>query len=77
MFTHLKQKCKFHPCKNPVCPYQHDEGQRAVFEDKKWEKEGHVSERKFVVGEHEEEEVILPGAGKVEEEAIQTGPVAT
>ncbi|KAI9892975.1 MAG: hypothetical protein M1814_000859 [Vezdaea aestivalis] len=64
-FTHLQTKCRFKPCKNANCPYKHDEGQRGTFTDKVWVadevKGGHVSERKFV-DEEKEEELIIPGS---------------
>lgn len=75
-FTHLKTMCKFIPCMNPKCPYKHAEGQRKrTFSDMQWragqgEKE-HVSERKFVVGEGDEE-LIVPG----EERSSSAAPVA-
>lgn len=66
-FTHVKTKCKFNPCLNVSCIYKHDEGQkRGAFDDKVWvaigsEEKEHVSERKFVVAdEDEEEELIVP-----------------
>lgn len=67
-FTHLQTACKFNPCLNPTCPYKHAEGQRGSFGDKVWSADGqeksHVSERKFVADENEEEEeLIKPGAG--------------
>ncbi|KAH7376144.1 nuclear polyadenylated RNA-binding protein Nab2 [Plectosphaerella cucumerina] len=59
-FYHTKIKCRFNPCKNPHCIYQHDAGQQGVFKDKVWTAEDgeHVSERKFV-DEGAQEEVIL------------------
>lgn len=63
-FTHSKVMCKFNPCLNAICPYKHEEGQkRGKFEDKVWIANGakeHVSERKFV-DENGEEELIKPG----------------
>ncbi|KAI6785846.1 Nuclear polyadenylated RNA-binding protein-like protein [Emericellopsis cladophorae] len=49
-FTHVKTKCKFNPCKNPKCPFQHDEGQQGGFKDMVWTPGGDkdVSDRKFV-----------------------------
>lgn len=50
-FTHVKTKCKFNPCKNARCPFQHDEGQQGGFKDKVWTPGGdgeHVSQRAFV-----------------------------
>lgn len=73
-FWHNTVMCKFNPCTNFRCPYKHVEGQKKTFKDKVWvapkngegagegeKKEGqHVSERKFVDDEAEEE-LILPG----------------
>lgn len=82
-FTHLTQKCKFNPCKNPKCPYQHDEGQNKGFAGFQWTKDSanqeqesgaeHVSDRKFVV--EGEEELIKPENEGVEEDSVggQTG----
>lgn len=65
-FTHLQTPCKYNPCKNVRCPYKHTEGQRGSYVDKVWtpdtvKKEGkeHVSERKFVE-EDGEEELVKP-----------------
>ncbi|KAH8676846.1 nuclear polyadenylated RNA-binding protein-like protein Nab2 [Tricladium varicosporioides] len=62
-FTHSKVMCKFNPCLNAACPYKHEEGQkRGKFQDKVWvagESKEHVSERKFV-DENGEEELIKP-----------------
>ncbi|KAB2575478.1 putative protoporphyrinogen oxidase protein [Lasiodiplodia theobromae] len=66
-FTHLETKCKFNPCKNPHCPYKHEEGQRAANGSGK----EHVSERKFV-DENLEEELILPGKSEEMGEAQET-----
>ncbi|KAI9835290.1 MAG: hypothetical protein M1819_002434 [Sarea resinae] len=71
-FTHVKTMCKYNPCLNPVCPFKHAEGQkRGAFGDKVWTADGekeepkeHVSERKFVTEEGEEEELIVPGASQ-------------
>ena len=67
-FTHIKTMCKFNPCLNAACPFKHEDGQkRGAFHDKVWKAEGaseggHVSERKFVVGDvGGEEELIIPG----------------
>lgn len=63
-FTHLTTPCRFNPCLNPKCPYKHEEGQNKTFEDYQWtpdskpkESDGkeHVSERKFVDNDMEEE----------------------
>lgn len=63
-FAHSKVACKFNPCLNPNCMFKHEEGQkRGKFEDKVWVAPGereHVSERKFVDG-NAEEELIIPG----------------
>ena len=67
-FTHVKTLCRFNPCLNPNCPYKHAEGQkRGKFDDKVWvAEEGkeneHLSERKFIVDDGAEEELIVPGA---------------
>lgn len=71
-FAHSKVMCKFNPCKNAYCPFKHADGQkRGSFEDKVWtpndEKKEHVSERKFV-DEDGEEELILPGRSSQEVE---------
>lgn len=73
-FTHVKTQCKFNPCLNAHCPYKHAEGQkRGSFEDKVWtqgeEKRDHVSERKFVQ-EDGEEELIIPGSGTKETQIV-------
>ncbi|APA05564.1 hypothetical protein SS1G_10040 [Sclerotinia sclerotiorum 1980 UF-70] len=63
-FTHVKTMCKFNPCLNPTCPFKHEPGQkRGKFDDKVWVADGtkeHVSERKFV-DEDGNEELIVPG----------------
>ncbi|KAM5356251.1 hypothetical protein ACJ41O_002897 [Fusarium nematophilum] len=59
-FTHVKTKCRFNPCLNPHCAFAHDEGQQGGFKDKVWTAGGteeHVSERKFV-DEQADEELI-------------------
>lgn len=73
-FTHLQTHCKFNPCLNPKCPYKHTAGQRGSYADKVWTAEGeqdleknHVSERKFVADEDEEEELIKPEAAAGQE----------
>ncbi|TVY20560.1 Nuclear polyadenylated RNA-binding protein NAB2 [Lachnellula arida] len=62
-FTHSKVVCKFNPCLVATCVYKHEEGQkRGKFEDKVWVANGvkeHVSERKFI-DENGEEELIKP-----------------
>lgn len=62
-FTHVRIMCKFNPCLNPECPYKHAEGQkRGKYGDKVWtaeqEKE-HVSERKFIDDNMDEEELVV------------------
>ena len=60
--------CKFNPCTNFHCPYKHVEGQKKTFKNKEWvapksgegEKQDHVSERRFV-DDDAEEELIIPG----------------
>lgn len=70
-FAHSKIECRYNPCLNPACPFKHIAGQkRGAFEDKVWVassdlKEEHVSDRKFVVDEDVEEELILPGQSSV------------
>jgi hypothetical protein len=66
-FWHNSVMCKFNPCNNFHCPYKHAEGQKKTFKDKVWvapgkngEEKEHVSERKFV-DENAEEELIIPG----------------
>ena len=78
-FFHSPVGCKFRPCLNPLCPYKHEEGQKqGKFQDKVWinpeadqvgegETSHHVSERKFVDDEGEEE-LILPGKGNKADE---------
>ncbi|OAR03142.1 hypothetical protein LLEC1_05583 [Akanthomyces lecanii] len=59
-FTHVKIKCKFNPCLNPQCAFSHEEGQQGGFKDKVWTAGGeHVSDRKFVEGE-DQEELVKP-----------------
>lgn len=71
-FWHNSIMCKFNPCTNVRCPYKHVEGQKKVFKDKVWvaskdgeEKNQHVSERKFI-DEDAEEELIIPGKSESE-----------
>lgn len=77
-FTHLQTACKFNPCKNVRCPYKHAEGQRGSYSDKVWtadsgkkEEKDHVSERKFVEDDGEEELV------KPEDVAAQAAELIT
>ena len=65
-FTHETPPCKFNPCLNPNCIFTHTEGQQqGAFDHKVWTADGkkkeHVSERKFVENEGEDEELIIPG----------------
>ncbi|KAL4895424.1 hypothetical protein BDV59DRAFT_173887 [Aspergillus ambiguus] len=77
-FTHIQTACKFNPCLNRTCPYKHAEGQRGAFSDKVWTADGtekpHVSERKFV-SEEGEEELIKPGAAA--DDSTQNQEIAT
>lgn len=64
-FTHLQTPCRFNPCKNPTCPYKHEEGQQQVqmrtFADMTWtpdKAKEHVSERKFVSEDGQEELIV-------------------
>ncbi|ORY07292.1 hypothetical protein BCR34DRAFT_570794 [Clohesyomyces aquaticus] len=66
-FFHSQVMCKFNPCTNKYCTFKHVEGQKQLVKDKVWvapknEEDGkeHVSERKFVADDAEEE-LILPG----------------
>ncbi|KAF2000610.1 hypothetical protein P154DRAFT_199115 [Amniculicola lignicola CBS 123094] len=65
-FWHNSVMCKYNPCTNVRCPYKHAEGQKKPVKDRVWiankgeEKKEHVSERKFV-NEDAEEELIIPG----------------
>jgi nuclear polyadenylated RNA-binding protein NAB2 len=77
-FTHLQTLCKFTPCKNVRCPYKHAEGQRGSYGDKVWTADGgkkeenhHVSERKFVEDDGEEELI------KAEDVAAQAAELIT
>lgn len=66
-FTHLQTMCKYNPCLNRSCPYKHEEGQkRGKFGDMVWtadqgKSEAHVSERKFVTDDGEEELIVPHG----------------
>ncbi|CAJ2500958.1 Uu.00g038110.m01.CDS01 [Anthostomella pinea] len=69
-FTHLQTMCKFNPCTNRFCPFKHAEGQRGTFQDKVWTADGskgHVSERRFV-DQNGQEETIVPGAESAHQE---------
>ena len=78
-FWHNSVPCKFNPCTNKFCPFKHTEGQKKQFKDKVWiankdigeEKKDHVSERKFV-DENAEEELIIPGQPSQDETQIMT-----
>jgi len=76
-FTHLEVMCKFNPCKNPRCPYKHEEGQHQdAFAAAQWTAESakakeHVSERKFVENEGDEE-LIKPVAAESGQEVDDT-----
>jgi hypothetical protein len=81
-FWHTSVMCKYNPCTNARCPYKHVEGQKQPIRDRVWvapkkgeeEKKDHVSERKFV-DDDAEEELILPGKSneqKNEEVEIMT-----
>lgn len=77
-FTHLTTKCKFASCKNPRCPYKHEEGQRGTFADNVWKSESvkkeenaHVSERKFVE-EGAEEELVKPDSAMAQAAEVIT-----
>jgi hypothetical protein len=67
-FWHNTVMCKFTPCTNYHCPFKHVEGQKRTTINKTWtaakngeeDKKEHVSERKFV-DEDREEELIIPG----------------
>ncbi|KAF7545022.1 hypothetical protein G7046_g9655 [Stylonectria norvegica] len=72
-FTHVRTKCKFNPCLNPKCAFAHEVGQQGGFKDKVWTAEGtdeHVSDRKFVDDEANEELI------KPEDEGIKQEQVA-
>jgi len=80
-FWHNPTMCKYDPCTNAACPYKHAEGQkRGRFADKVWqagsEKKAHVSERKFVE-EDGEEELILPGSGDSQADGMPAGEAQT
>ncbi|KAK7565517.1 hypothetical protein IWX92DRAFT_126718 [Phyllosticta citricarpa] len=66
-FTHVETKCKFTPCLNPHCFFKHDPEQRATNGSGK----EHVSERKFV-DENQEEELILPAKSQESKEVPKT-----
>ncbi|KAF1810796.1 hypothetical protein P152DRAFT_460086 [Eremomyces bilateralis CBS 781.70] len=62
-FTHKSVMCRFNPCLNPQCVYKHVDGQKkATFGEHVWKagdaKKEHVSDRKFVADEGEEELII-------------------
>lgn len=79
-FWHSSTMCKFNPCTNARCTYKHAEGQKqgSTFKGNVWvapkpgeeNKKDHVSERKFI-DENQDEELILPGkVGEVAEAAL-------
>lgn len=76
-FTHVKTKCKFNPCLNPKCVYQHDEGQQGGFKDKVWTPGSgeHVSDRKFVEGGDNEETVQPEGEQMAQDPVTQDAEV--
>ncbi|KAF2753633.1 hypothetical protein EJ05DRAFT_514593 [Pseudovirgaria hyperparasitica] len=64
-FAHTRVTCVHNPCTRPGCAFKHADGQKkGKFGDKVWTAHGegnsHVSERKFV-DEEGEEELIIPG----------------
>ncbi|KAF7548378.1 hypothetical protein G7Z17_g7093 [Cylindrodendrum hubeiense] len=73
-FTHVKTKCRFSPCLNPNCAFAHEAGQQGGFKDKVWTAEGgeeeHVSERKFV-DDQADEELIKPEEEGIKQEQVQ------
>lgn len=85
-FTHSTVACKFNPCLNPMCTFKHAEGQkRGKFQDKVWinpeadegenSQEQHLSERKFI-DDNAEEELIIPGKSE-EIEGVKAEEIAT
>ena len=68
-FTHLQTMCKYNPCLNRQCSYKHEEGQRrGKFGDMVWtadqdKQKDHVSERKFVTDDGEEELIRADDGG--------------
>lgn len=67
-FGHSTVMCKYTPCLNPRCVYKHAPGQKKN-NTNVWvaPKEGeHVSERKFV-DEEKQEELIIPGQNQMSE----------
>lgn len=96
-FTHLSTMCRFNPCTNTRCPYKHADGQSRSMQDYTWTPESakqkeeqqkqeddkkHVSDRKFVLEDAGEEELIKPAgdeapAVKTEEATMEdaTGTV--
>jgi hypothetical protein len=68
-FFHSPIECKFTPCTNAHCIYKHKEGQRTTSTSGNvWTPDGasHVSDRKFVVDENAQEELIIPGSENLE-----------
>jgi hypothetical protein len=78
-FYHSKTACKFNPCTNSRCIYKHTEGQKQdAATTHVWTAENsnateHISQRKFVEDENEEE-AIIPKPQGIEG---PTGTVAT
>lgn len=69
-FTHVKTKCRFNPCLNPSCAFQHEDGQQGGFKDKVWVPEGdgeHVSDRKFI-DDGATEELVKPDEDAMKQE---------
>ena len=70
-FTHVQTTCKYNPCLNKTCLYKHAEGQkRGKFGDMVWtpdkekakaQGQSHVSERKFIADDGEEELIVPAG----------------
>ncbi|EON65507.1 hypothetical protein W97_04745 [Coniosporium apollinis CBS 100218] len=79
-FAHTNVECIHNPCTRLNCLYKHKEGQKkGKFEDKVWKadgEKGHVSERKFV-DDDGEEELIIPGSGGSQPEGEETHEMET
>lgn len=76
-FTHLSTMCRFNPCTNALCKFKHAPGQNRSISDYTWTPESaklkekqqelekkHVSDRKFVADDADEEELIKPEGGE-------------
>ena len=88
-FTHLQERCRYNPCNNLRCPFKHEPGQQQAktlgdyswTPDKQAEKDAakdnndHVSDRKFVDEEAEEELIKPEGAGETANGAAAAEPV--